>query len=129
MIDWSALHSTYNVPNTQLVKFQAFDWKTSPTAFLLTYVAFPEFISITNIDTQLAFTFNKNCQHDTIFGANIFKIFGSTSITIKIIQWVEHDIPLKDPNEFFGKTMLTDFNDNPFQAKEQDMFDQDIFDN
>ncbi len=50
--------------------------------------------------------------------------FGFTiTYSKKIIQWVDHEIPLKDPNKLFDTNMVTDLNDTPCLGKEDDIFD------
>ncbi len=42
---------------------------------------------------------------------------------------MDHEIPLKNPNEFFKANMFIDLNNKLYQDKEDDMFDQKILDN
>ncbi len=42
---------------------------------------------------------------------------------------MDHEIPLKNPDEFFSKNMLIDLNDEFCLNKEDDMFDREILDN
>ncbi len=41
---------------------------------------------------------------------------------------MDHEIPLKDPDEFFNKNMLIDLNNELCLNKEDNMFDQEILD-
>ncbi len=42
---------------------------------------------------------------------------------------MDHEIPLKNPDEFFSKNMLIDLNDELCLNKEHNMFDQEILNN
>ncbi len=42
---------------------------------------------------------------------------------------MDHEIPLKNPNDFFSKKMLIDLNDELCLNKEGDMFDKEILNN
>ncbi len=42
---------------------------------------------------------------------------------------MDHEIPLKNPDDFFSKNMLIDLNNELCLNKEDDMFDQEILDN
>ncbi len=42
---------------------------------------------------------------------------------------MDHEIPLKNPDEFFSNNMFIDLNDNIYLIKEVDMFDQEILNN
>lgn len=50
----------------------------------------------------------------------------SQYIRIKILQWVKHENPLKDPQQFFETKMLTKLNDSLCQSKEMKMLGRDF---
>ncbi len=78
----------------------------------------------------MAYLFNQNCQCNIIFGANFLDKFGFTiNYNDNLLQWMDHKIPLKNPDEFFNKNMLIDLNDILCLNKEDNMFDQEILNN
>lgn len=51
---------------------------------------------------HVADTFNEYCWYNIIFGAESLDKFGFTiNLNVNVLQWVEHEIPLKDSNKFY----------------------------
>ncbi len=74
--------------------------------------------------------FDKDCQYDIIFGANYLDKFGFTiNYNDNLLQLMEHEITLKNPDEFFSKNMLIDLIDELCLNNEDNMFDWEILDN
>lgn len=70
-----------------------------------------------------------NSQYNIIFWTNFSDKFGFTiNYNETILQWVDHEISLKDPNEFFGNNMIVELNYKICQVKDVNMFDQKRFD-
>ncbi len=83
-----------------------------------------------SIDSQMAYLFDQNCWYDIIFGADFLDKFGFTiNYNNNLLQWMDHEIPLKNPEEFFSNNMPIDLNDELCLNKEDNMFDQEILDN
>ncbi len=73
---------------------------------------------------------NQDCQYDIIFGANFLDKFGFTiNYNDNVLQWMDHEIPFKNPEEFFNNKMFIDLNNELHLNKEDNMFDQEILDN
>ncbi len=66
----------------------------------------------------------------TFFGANFLDKFGFTiNYNDNLLLWMDHEIPLKNPDEFFSNNMPIDLNDELCLNKEDNMFDQEILNN
>ncbi len=93
-------------------------------------VSFPESNGNISIDSQVAYLFDQNCQYDIVFGANFLDKSGFTiNCNDNLLQWMDHEIPFKNPDEFFSKNILIDLNIKLYLNKEHNMFDQEILDN
>ncbi len=65
-----------------------------------------------------------------IFGPNFLDEFGFTiNYNENILQWLDHEISLKNPDEFLNNDMFIDLNYQLSQHKKGDMFEQEIFNN
>ncbi len=65
----------------------------------------------------------------SFFGANFLNKCGfTTNYNDNVLQWVDHKIPLKDPNEIFDNHMFIDLNEKICQTDEDNMFNQVIVD-
>ncbi len=74
--------------------------------------------------------FYKDCKFNIIFGTNFLDKFGFTiNYNENLLQWIDHEIPLKNPDEFSNNNMFIDLNDDLCLSKEDSMFDQEILDN
>ncbi len=132
MIHRSALPKGYQcILTLPPLRFQTLGGKTtSNQAIQLKKISFPEFNGNISIDSQTAYSFDQSCRYDIIFGADFLDKFGFTiNYNNNILQWMDHEIPLKNPDEFFSKNMLIDLNHELCLNKEDDMFDQEILDN
>ncbi len=77
----------------------------------LSDIIFFEFNNKVSIDSQVAYSFNKNCQYNIIFGVDFLYKFGFTiNYDENIFQWMDHKISLKNPDEFFSTNMFINLN-------------------
>ncbi len=81
---------------------------------------FPDFNSNISIDSHVIYLFEQNCWCDLIFGANLIDKFGFTiNYYDRILTWVDHNIPRKDPFEYFRLNMFNNLNDELCRQKRQ----------
>ncbi len=108
-----------------LLRFQTLGRKTTSNIVVqIEKLSFPEFNGNISIDSQTAYLFNQNCQYNIIFGANFLDKFGFTiNYNDNLLQWMDHKIPLKNPDEFSSNNMLIDLNNELCLNKEGDMLD------
>ncbi len=72
----------------------------------------------------------KNSYYYIIFGANFLDKFDLTiNYNDYIVQLMDYEITLKNPDEFFSNTMFIDHNDDICLTKADDMFDWEILNN
>ncbi len=77
------------------------------------------------MDSQTAYLFNKNYCNNINFGDNYVDKFGFTiNYNKNVLQWMDHEIPLQNPDAFFNNNMFIDLNNNLCLQKEDNMFDQ-----
>ncbi len=54
-------------------------------------IIFPEFINHISIDSQVAYSFDKNYQYNIIVGADFLDKFGFTiNYNDNLLQWMDH---------------------------------------
>lgn len=98
---------------------------TSNKAVQIEKLSFSEVNGNISIYAQIAYLFDAHCCYNIIFDADFLDI----NYNNNILQWMDHKIPLKNPDEFFTNNMPFDLNDDICLTKEENMFDWEILNN
>ncbi len=112
------------------LRFQTLGGKTtSNKAVQIEKMSSPEFNGNISIDSQTAYSFDEDCRYNFVFGADFLDKFGFTiNYNDNLLQWMDHEISLKKPDEFFNNNMFIGLNNELCLKKEDNMFDQEILD-
>ncbi len=126
LIHQSALPKYFKfILNLPLLRLQTLGRKkTSNKPIEITNLTFPEFYSIFSFGRQIAYSFDKNCPYDIIFGAKIIDGF-TINYNKNIQHLIDHEILSRTQMSSLTKTCF-DFNDDLCQNKQENTFDKEI---